>query len=338
MDHERCGSRRSVATHVLLTRRTLLMAAALAPLAAEAQAQTAWPSRPITYVVPYPAGGTTDLLGRLVSQALSETLGVPVVVDNRSGAVGTIGGAFVARAAPTGDVLLGTSIGPQTIMPHLMKLSYDPAKAYEPIVTIGTVPHVLVVAENSPFNSVQDLIAAAKAKPSSISFASGGLGSIIQMQGEFLALQTDTTMVHVPYRGDAPAIQDVMSGQVNFVFTPVSVGVPQVQAGKVKALAVTSAQRLPALPNVPTMTELGFKDFVIEQWQAVYAPAGTPADRVQRLNRDIDQYLHKPETVAHLEKAGVTVVGGTPDELAKRQATDFERWGRIIKAANIKME
>jgi tripartite-type tricarboxylate transporter receptor subunit TctC len=321
------------------TRRSVIAAALLSAAGLPAHAQSSsWPSRLITYVVPYPPGGTTDILGRMVAQDLAAAFGVSVIVENRPGATGTIGGGVVARAAPNGETLLGTSIGPQTIAPHLNKLNYDPAKAYAPIVMLGTVPHILAVAAKSPYNSVQDIVTAAKQKPGSISFSSGGVGTILHMQGEFLKLQADVNMLHVPYRGDAPAMQDVISGQVTFVFIPISAALPQVQEGTLKALAVTSRQRLPNLPQTATMTELGFNDFVVEQWQAVYAPAGTPAAIVQRLNETINQMLKKPAVVTRLGEIGITVVGGTPDDLARQQAADYERWGRVIRAANIKVE
>lgn len=319
--------------------RRIATAAVLSLIALNAAGQANWPSKPISYVVPYPPGGTTDILGRTITQRLAPILGVPIVVENKAGATGTIGGALVARAAPDGHTLLGTSIGPQAIVPHLMPgLPYDASKAYEPIVTVGTVPHVFVVAASTPFASVQDVVAAARARPGTISFASGGNGTILQMQGESLRLQTGTEMIHVPYKGDIPAMQDVMSGQATFVFIPVAAALPQVQAGKLRALAVTSAERLRSLPQVPTMTELGYKDFVVEQWQAIYAPAGTPAPIVRRLNEEIGRILKDPAVAAGLEKLGVTIAGGTPQQLAERQAADYERWGRLIKAANIRID
>jgi tripartite-type tricarboxylate transporter receptor subunit TctC len=320
------------------TRRSILIAALLSPVALVAHAETAWPSRLITYVVPYPPGGTGDILGRAITQGMREALGVSVVVENKPGATGTIGGAFVARAAPDGYTLLGTSIGPQTILPHLMKLSYDATKAYEPIVLIGMVPHLVVVPVGSPYASVQDMVAAAKANPGSVSFASGGLGTILHMQGELLRQQTDTNMLHVPYKGDVPAMQDVMSGQVTFAFIPISAALPQVQAGTLRALATTSAHRMQELPQVPTMIELGFKDFVVEQWQAIYAPAGTPSAILQRLNEAINRLLKDPAVISHFEKIGVTIVGGAPEVLAQQQAADYERWGHVIRTANIRLD
>ena len=319
--------------------RKILLAVVLSLVACGAAGQTNWPTKPITYVVPYPPGGTTDILGRTITQRLTSALGQPIVVDNKAGATGTIGGAFVARAAPDGYTLLGTSIGPQTIVPHLMpKMQYDPAKAYEPVIMVGTVPHVLVVAVTAPYKTVAELVAAAKANPGGITFASGGNGTILQMQGEMLRLQSGTEMTHVPYKGDIPAMQDVMSGQATLVFVPVAAALPQIQGGRLRALAVTTAERLKALPQVPTMTELGYKDFVVEQWQAIYAPAGTPPAIVGKLNDEIGRILKDPAVVTTLDKAGVTIVGGAPQQLAQQQAADFERWGRIIKAANIKLD
>jgi len=304
-----------------------------------AAAEDAWPAgRTITYVVPYPPGGTTDILGRTITQRLGQALKTTVIVDNKAGATGTIGGAFVARAAPDGQTLLGTSIGPQAIVPHLMKLPYDPAKAYEPVSLVGTVPHLLVVNSSSPYTSVAQLVEAAKAKPGSVSFASGGNGTILQMQGELLRLQTKTTMTHVPYKGDVPALQDVMGGQVTFVFAPIAAALPHVQSGKVRALAVTSAKRSPSLPAVPTMGEAGFKDFVVEQWQAIYAPAKTPAPIVERLHQEVRRILKDPAVVASFDKIGVTVVDGAPAQLAQRQAADSARWGAVIREAGIKLD
>jgi tripartite-type tricarboxylate transporter receptor subunit TctC len=303
-----------------------------------ASAAQDWPGRTITYVVPYPPGGTTDILARTLGQRLGEALKTTVVVDNKAGATGTIGGAFVARAAPDGFTLLGTSVGPQSIVPHLMKLPYDPAKAYEPVALIGTVPHLLVVNPASPVHTVAELVAMAKNKPGSVSFASGGNGTILQMQGELLRLQTKTTMIHVPYKGDAPALQDVIGGQATFVFIPVAAALPHVQSGKLRALAVTSANRLAGLPNVPTMAEAGYKDFVVEQWQALYVPARTPAPIVQRLHQEVSRILKDKDVIASFEKLGLTVVDGSPAELAQRQAADSQRWGAVIRDANIKLD
>lgn len=327
-----------------LARRTLLIAAGSAllgpALLQPALAQGEWPAgKIITWVVPYPPGGSTDVLGRNVAQRLGAALGTTVIVDNKPGATGTIGAAFVAKAAPDGTTLLGTSIGPQAIAPHLMgKLPYDPIAGFEPVITIGTIPHILVVGVHQPFTTVAELIAAAKAQPGKLAFASGGNGTILQMQGELLQQQTGARFIHVPYKGDTPALQDTLAEQVQFMFAPAAAALPHVQAGKLRALAVTSAQRLPALPQVPTMGEAGLRDFVVEQWQAVFAPAKTPAATVQRLNLEIAKALKDPAIAALADKLGVTLVGGTPQQLGALQRADSAKWAKVIRDGAIKAE
>jgi tripartite-type tricarboxylate transporter receptor subunit TctC len=325
------------------SRRRIAGFLALSPFALSAVpalAQAPWPGdRPITWVVPYPPGGTTDILGRAIALRLGTSLGATVIVDNKAGATGVIGSAFVAKATPDGHTLLGTSIGPQAIVPSLLaKMPYDAVKAFEPIALIGTVPHVLIVGAAQPFRTVADLVARAKAEPEAISFASGGSGTILQMQGELLRLQTGTRMTHVPYKGDTPAIQDVLAGHATFMFAPVAAALPHIQGGRLRALAVTSAARLTSIAATPTMGEAGFKDFVVEQWQAVYAPAGTPAAVVQRLNTEIVRLLKDPEVVALADKLGVTLVGGTPAQLAQTQKSDLAKWAKVIKDADIKAD
>ena len=326
-----------------LTRRRM-SAASLVLLATcsvlDAVAQAEWPTaRPIAWVVPYPPGGSTDILGRHVAQRLSASLATSVVVDNKAGATGTIGGGFVAKAAADGFTVLGTSIGPQAIAPHLMaKMSYDPLKDLEPVVLIGTIPHVLVVGIAQPMKSLQDLLQAAKASPGQIAFASGGNGTILQMQAELLSQRTGVQFLHVPYKGDTPALQDTLAGQTHFMFAPVAAAMPHVKAGKLRALAVTSAARLKSLPDVPTMAEVGHKDFVVEQWQAVYAPARTPSAITQRLNSEINKALLEPSIIELADKLGVTLVGGTPQRLAEVQQRDSATWLRVIRAGNIKAD
>ena len=330
-----------ISSHPLLriARRSLL-AVGVALLAAPAWAQSDWPGgKVITWVVPYPAGGSTDVLGRNIAQRLGPALATNVIVDNKAGATGTIGAALVARAQPDGFTLLGTSIGPQAIAPHLMaKLPYDHIAAFEPVVIVGTIPHILVVGANQPYKTVADLLAAGKAQPGKLAFASGGNGTILQMQGELLQQQTAARFIHVPYKGDTPALQDTLAEQVQFMFAPAAAALPHVQAGKLRALAVTSGQRLKALPDVPTMGEVGMKDFVVEQWQAVFAPAKTPAPVVQRLNQEINKTLKDPAVVALADKLGVTLVGGTPQQLGDLQKSYSAKWAKVIKDGNIKAD
>ncbi|MES2612525.1 MAG: tripartite tricarboxylate transporter substrate binding protein [Pseudomonadota bacterium] len=323
-----------------LTRRSVLASLAASLAGGPAFAQGDWPAgKLITWVVPYPPGGSTDVLGRNLALRVASTLATNVIVDNKAGATGTIGAAFVAKAAPDGYTLLGTSIGPQAIAPHLMgKLPYDPIAGFEPVITIGTIPHILVVGARQPFQSVADLLAAARAQPGKLAFASGGNGTILQMQGELLQQQSGARFIHVPYKGDTPALQDTLAEQVQFMFAPAAAALPHVQSGKLRALAVTSAQRLKALPSVPTMGETGLKDFVVEQWQAVFAPAKTPAAVVQRLNDEIGKALKDPAVVALADKLGVTLVGGTPRQLGDLQKADSAKWAKVIKDGNITAE
>ncbi len=302
-------------------------------------AQPGWPDRVITYVVPYPAGGTTDILARLIAQKLGQALHTTVVVENRPGATGAIGSAFVARAPADGYTLLGASTASHAINPALNpKLPYDAIKSFEPVVMIGTIPSVLIVGPNSPYRTVQALLAAAKAKPGAVTFASGGSGTILQMSGELLKVERKVSITHVPYKGDVPAIQDVMAGHVDFMFAPTAPILPQVQAGKLRALGVATKTRLASLPAVPTMAEAGVPGFEAEQWQAVFAPAGTPTAIVQRLNTEINRILKDPEVVAHLDKLGVKVVGGTSQQLADYQKADIAKWSRVGKAVGVALE
>ena len=331
-------------TTTSIGRRQVLALAAgiatIAPLAPLARAQDKWPTgKVVTWVVPYPPGGSTDVLGRNVAQRLSAALGTNVIVDNRAGATGTIGAAFVAKSAPDGYTLLGTSIGPQAIAPHLMgKLPYDPIAGFEPVITIGTIPHILVVGAKQPFKTVAELVAAAKAQPGKLAYASGGSGTILQMQGELLSQQTGAKFIHVPYKGDTPALQDTLGEQVQFMFAPVAAALQHVQSGKLRALAVTSSARLKSLPDVPTMGESGMTNFVVEQWQAVFAPAGTPADVVGRLNAEIDKALKSDDIVALANRLGVTLVGGTPRQLGDLQKADSAKWAQVIRDGNIKLD
>jgi tripartite-type tricarboxylate transporter receptor subunit TctC len=323
---------------VQINRRQLVLGSVGAMLSPALLAQTNWPAgRHISWIVPYPPGGTTDVLGRSIAQRVGQALGTTVIVENKAGATGTIGGAMVAKAAPDGFTVLGTSIGPQSIVPHLMtKMSYYPLRDLEPVILIGTVPHVLVVPTSQAAPSVAALMAAAKAKP--MAFASGGNGTILQMQAELLAQRTHLKFNHIPYKGDSPALMDTLGGQVDFMFAPITAALPYITSGKLKALAVTSAKRLKTLPNVPTMGESGFEGFVVEQWQAVYLPVGTPAAVVQRLNAEINKALVEPGIALLAERLGVTLVGGTPQHLAKVQKADSATWAEVIRNGNIKAD
>ncbi|WP_409079835.1 Bug family tripartite tricarboxylate transporter substrate binding protein [Pusillimonas sp. SM2304] len=320
-----------------LARRRILIGTVAALAAWGIRAEEAWPDgKTMTWVVPYPPGGSTDVLGRAIARQVDASLGTTVVVENRPGATGTIGAARVARSAPDGLTVLGTSIGPQAIAPHIMgSLPYDPVEDFAPVITVGTIPHILVVGAKQPYQSVKALVDEAKASPDHLAFASGGTGTVLHMQGELLQQQTGARFIHVPYKGDTPALQDTLGEQVQFMFAPAAAALPHIQSGTLRPLAVTSAQRLPALPNVPTMAELGFNDFVVEQWQAVFVPASTPSSTIQRLNGAIEKALQTPDLTALADKLGITLVGGTPQALDERRRADFSKWGKLIREAGI---
>ena len=305
-----------------------------------ALAQDNWPAgKPITWVVPYPAAGSTDVMVRAIGQRMATSLGATVIVDNRPGATGTIGGAYVAKSAPNGYTLLGTTIGAQTIAPHLIaRMTYDPLRDLQPLAMIGTVPQLLVVAPAKAYRNVNDILSAARARPGEIAYASGGNGTIMQVESELLAQRTGVRLIHVPYKGDAPALQDTLGGQVDFMFVPAAAALAHVKSGRLRAIAVTSAKRLAALPDVPTMGESGQKDFVVEQWLAAYAPAGTPAVIAQRLNAELNRAMNEPQVKELADQLGITLVGGAPAHLAQVQETDSRTWGQVIRNANIKAE
>ncbi|MGH8831260.1 MAG: Bug family tripartite tricarboxylate transporter substrate binding protein, partial [Polaromonas sp.] len=264
-----------------MQRRSLIhsaLASAVAgALALPGWAQGIWPAKPITYIVPFPAGGTTDILARLIGQKLGPVLGTTLVIDNRGGAGGSVGSEVASRAPADGYTLLGGTISSHAINVSLYpKLGYDPVKSFSPVALIGTNPVVLVVGQNSPYKTLQDVLAAAKAKPKTISSASAGNGTSQHLSLELLGFKSGTQFIHVPYKGSGPAIQDVIGGQVDMMFDTTVVAGPHIQSGKLRALAVTSAKRLESLPNVPTVAESGVPGFEVVSWQGIFVPAGTP--------------------------------------------------------------
>lgn len=312
-------------------------ALALAGLARPSRAQAAWPTKPITFVVPFATGGNTDTLARLIGQKLSVALGQPVVVENKPGAGGNIGSAFVAQAKPDGHTILGGTISSHAINPSIYpKMPYDAVKSFEPVVLIGSSPLVLAVSANAPYRSLQDLVAAAKAKPGELSYATPGNGTSSHLAVELLNAITGAKLMHVPYKGSGPAVTDVVAGHVPVIFdTPLVVG-SHVKAGKLRALAVASSKRIEGLPDVPTAAEAGVPGLEVASWQAVFAPAGTPKEIVRRLNAEIAGVLKTPDIRARMAELGFEPAGGPPQELADLQRTDIAKWAKVVKEAGIK--
>lgn len=319
--------------------RSSIASAIASAVALPSWAQDKWPSKPVTYIVPFPAGGTTDILGRLIGQKLGAVLGTTIVVDNRGGAGGSVGSELASRAPADGYTLLGGTISSHAINVSLYpKLGYDPIKSFSPVALLGTNPVVLVVSQNSPYKTLRDVLAAAKAKPQTISSASAGNGTSQHLALELLGYKSGTQFIHVPYKGSGPAIQDVIGGQVDMMFDTTVVAGPHIQSGKVRALAVTSAKRLESLPNVPTVAESGVPGFEVLSWQAVFAPAGTPKPIVERLHTEIGKILQLPEIQERLKILGMQPANMTIDQFSAFQKAEVEKWAQVIKAANIKLE
>ena len=312
----------------------LLSLAALA-LALIAPAH-AWPEKTITLVVPFPPGGSTDTLARSVAAKMQEKLGQTVVVENKAGATGTIGAAQVKRAAPDGYTVLVSSLGPFVIAPYLIKnVPYDAAKDFDLLSVAVQAPNVLVVPAASPHQSVADVIAALKKTPDTMSFASSGNGSSDHLTAELFWLQTGTSGVHVPYKGGAPAVSDLLGGQVDASFQNLNAIVQHVASGKLRALAVTGAKRSALLPSVPTLAESGVKDADVYSWQGIAAPKGLPADVKARLHAAIVAALNDPAVRPKLLEVGFEIVANTPEQFAAFQAAESARWKQLIETRKI---
>jgi tripartite-type tricarboxylate transporter receptor subunit TctC len=328
----------------LLTRRALTIAAALAPLGARAQG--AWPSKPVRIVVPFPAGGTTDILARALAPELQRVFGQPFVVDNKPGAGGNLGAADVAKAPADGHTLLMGTVGTHGINASLYpKLPYDPIKDFVPVTLVAGVPNVLVLnpakAQQYGIGSVADLIRYAKAHPGKLNMASSGNGTSIHLAGELFKTMTGTFMVHFPYRGSGPALIDLIGGSMDLMFDNLPSSMPHIQAGKLKALAVTSAQRSAALPELPTVAQAGgaaLEGYEASSWFGLLAPAGTPAEVVQRVQQEVARALASPALKERLQAQGAIPGGITSAEFARHIDAETKKWAQVVKASGAKVD
>lgn len=299
-------------------------------------AMAAWPEKPVTVIVPFPAGGSTDTIARAMAQHMGEKLGQPFVVDNRPGATGTIGATAVKRAAPDGYTLLVASLGPYVIAPHLVKsIAYDAVKDFDYISLPVQAPNVLVASPAQKARTLAEVVAALKAQPGKISFASSGNGSSDHLSAELFWQQSGTSGLHIPYKGGAPAINDLLGGQVDFSFQNVNAVLSHIRAGKLHAIAVTGDKRSPVLPDVPTLAEAGVKGAEIYSWQGMAAPKGLPAEVKKKLTDAAIQAINEPGLKKRLTDQGLEIVGNGSAEFAAFQAREYARWKTLIDARKI---
>ena len=296
----------------------------------------AWPAKPVTLLVPFPPGGSTDMIARTLGPKLQEKLGGSFIVDNKAGAGGAVGAALVKRAPADGNTILVTSLGPLVIGPHLIKgVAYDALKDFDYVTVAVQAPNVLAVPAASPHKTVADVLAFHKANPGKMSFASAGNGTSDHLTAELFWQMTGTTGLHIPYKGGAPAMSDLLGGQVDATFMNINTGLPNIKAGKLRALAITSSKRSPLLPDVPTMEELGIKGTTVYSWQAVAAPKGLPADIKAKLHEAIVAGLNDPVVKAKLLELGFEIVANTPEQFTAFQAAEFARWKKVIELGKI---
>ena len=299
----------------------------------------AYPTKPVTIIVPFAAGGTTDILARIIGQALTAELGQSVVVDNRAGAGGNIGGQAAAKAAPDGHTLFMGTVGTHAINASLYKkMPFDPVKDFAPLSRVANVPNLLVANPNQPFKSVKDLIAYAKANPGKVNFGSSGNGSSIHLSGELFKSLAKVDMQHVPYKGSAPAVTDLLGNQIGIMFDNMPSAIQHVRSGKLAPLAVTTAKRSPELPNVPTIAEAGVPGYEATSWFGMFAPAGTPAPVLAKLNAAIVKVLAQPDVKKKINEQGAEVYSETPEQFAAFIQAESVKWGKVVKESGASLD
>ncbi len=318
---------------------SLLAAALVLPSAAMAQPEAAWPSRPIKWVVPFPPGGAMDAIARTLGDKAARELGQPFVIENRPGAGGNIGADYVAKQPADGYTIMITSIGMATNKALYARLGYDPVKDFAPVSLLAVVPNVLVVnAARNGDRSVKDVLAHARRDPGKLTYASAGNGTSIHLAGEMFASLAGLNLLHIPYKGSGPALTDMLGGQVDLMFDSITSARPHIQSGKLRALGVTTAKRSSALPDVPTIAEAGLPGYEVSPWFAVFAPAGTPAEVLARLNKVLNESMKQPDTLKKLESVGAEPIGSTPQELAAHLRREIDRWDKLIKERKIHVD
>jgi tripartite-type tricarboxylate transporter receptor subunit TctC len=298
-----------------------------------------YPTKPVRLIVPFPPGGGVDSVARILGQRLSEILGQSVVLDNRGGSGGTIAAEIAARSAPDGYTLFFGGSASHGITPHLYrKLQYDPVKDFAPIILIGSTPYILVIHPSLAATTVKELIALAKANPGKLNYASAGSGSTLHLSGELFKTMAEVDIVHVPYKGAAPALTDLLGGRVQMTFNPAAVVLPHIRNGRLRALGVTSARRTALAPELPTIAEAGVPGYEASGWYGVLAPAATPRAIVQRLNREIGSMIEEKEFRGRLATVGVDPAGGSPGQFAAYIASELAKWGKVVRAAGAKID
>ena len=315
-----------------------VIAAFLVLLSVTAYGQDSWPSRPVRFILPFPPGGGTDILGRLIAERLSAGLGQPVVTENRGGAGGNVGAEAAARSSPDGYtiVLVAPSLA---ISPTLYsKINYDPVKDFAPVSLVATVPNVMITQASLPVQNLQEFIAFAKTKPGALNFGSGGAGTSNHLAGELFNIVTGAKLVHIPYKGVNLAMQDVLAGNVHLVFIGIPAAAPHIKAGKLRALALVAPQRSSALPEVPTVAEAGLRDFEVTTWYGVLTPAGTPRNVITRLNAELVKIMHSPELKEKLAATGTEPLTSTPEEFADYIKREIAKWGEVVRKAGVKAD
>ncbi|MGD0150617.1 MAG: tripartite tricarboxylate transporter substrate binding protein [Xanthobacteraceae bacterium] len=314
----------------------VLVCAALALTGAQAASAQAYPTRPVRVVIAFPPGGPTDFVGRLVTDKMSAELGQRVYIENRPGAAGTVGADNVAKADPDGYSLFLTTSGAVTIAPHIQSVPYDPLRDFAPIALVTKVTEVLVVTPKLGIKTVKELVALAKEKPGAVSFASTGIGSPPHLAQELLDVSAGVKFLHVPYRGAAPALTDLLGGQVQVLAADLPVLIAQIQAGTLVPIGAAADKRDALLPDVPTLAEQGYPNTEASNWYALLAPAKTPPTVIAKLNKAVDDALSDPEIHEKLVKAGATPVGGTPEALGAFMKSEYEKWGKVVAERGIK--